>query len=713
MLRSMVLSMEQKCGTNHPILQPRLKQLFKSVRKMRMARFTIIFAVTAMGAYSNATLAHNEVFSVVRSALISQNIVAQREKFEAAERRMRSVNAVEFEQLRHRFAGYPLWPYLEGEYLQRNLSMAREATVLDFLSQHYGSPPERQLRDAWLRYLGRRNDAERYVRDYVARGNIEQQCRYLGYRLDQNPTDVELAEDIWPQVTSRWTQATSQPRVCDRVFARWSDAGQRTQAIVWQRFDAALNAGVWNIARYARSLLSDSAEPGATELASQLMTLRQRPQRGLAQWSTLPANSERARHHLYAALQQISWADIDLMQSLWLQMRDEIPFSSNQRQVLDSQIGVVLAVRDEPQARIWFNSIDTTQLGPAGQHWYLATLLRSEDFKALLEFTQHMTEGAQRDYWQARALVELDRPMEAEAIWKSLSQQRHYYGFMAAAYLGQQPNLSREPVAALPTARLNVQGRPEMLRAREFYELGRFFDARREWNLVRARAPQEERIAAAVLAYEWGWYDQSIRELASLGLLQDLERRFPIGFAEDLQREASNQNIDASWAFAIIRRESAFQIDALSPVGARGLMQIMPATADYIQRTSSAGRPSQRAPNLNNPTENIRYGTYYLSELLNRNRGNWLLATASYNAGYHRVQEWIPAAPVPVDIWIETIPYQETRDYVKAVLTYQQIYVSLLGRDDNLLEHMHSMLMDPQGDLCDYAERDHSPIAVC
>ena len=324
-----------------------------------------------------------------------------------------------------------------------------------------------------------------------------------------------------------------------------------------------------------------------------------------------------------------------------------------------------------------------------------------------------MSEGAQRDYWRARALVELGRPLEAEAMWQELAKQRHYYGFMAAAFLDVEPNLSREPVQAPPSARLTVQGRPEMLRAREFYALGRFVDARREWNLLRVRVPAEEQVAAAILAYEWGWYDQGIREFATLGLLQDLERRFPTGFEDVLQREASNHNIDASWAFAIIRRESAFQVDALSPAGARGLMQIMPGTADYIQRRASVGQTSQRSVNLNNPTENIRYGTYYLSELLNRNGGNWLLATASYNAGFHRVQEWIPATPVPVDIWIETIPYQETRDYVKAVLTYQQIYVSLLGRDDNLLEHMHSMRMDPQGNLCDYAERDYTPIAVC
>lgn len=716
--------MEQKCGTNHPILQQRLKQLFKNVRKLKVARRLVHRTVTKTVAPSvlagiavlvpfHAWSGDSGLIPAAQLQLVSQDIVAQREAFEDAERRMRDVDEYEFYQLQQRFAGYPLWPYLEAEYLQRNLSMQQESYIRGFIERYQGTPPERQVRDAWLRYLARRNDGERYVRDYVARGSAEQQCRYLGFRLQQNPSAETLVEDIWPQVRHRWTQATSQPRVCDPVFSRWVDAEQRTQEVVWERFDAALDAGVWNIARFARSLLSDSAQPGATDLASRLITLRQRPQRGLQQWDRLPYDQERVRHHLFAALQQQSWANVERTQRLWQAMREQVPFSDQQRQVIDGQIGVILAVRNEPDARDWFESIDRSALGPSGQHWYLATLLRDTDFEALLAFTDYMDEGAQRNYWRARALGELDRHVEAESIWQALAEHRHYYGFMAAAFIDQEPNLSRSITEPDPDAMLRLQGRSETQRAREFVKLGRYFDARREWNLVRARVPEEERIAAAVLAHEWGWLDQSIREMASLGLLQDLERRFPVGFADELRREASNNNIDVSWALAIIRRESAFQVDAVSPVGARGLMQIMPDTAQYIQRNAALGRAGQRSPNLYNPSENIRYGTHYLSDLLRRNNGNWLLATASYNAGFHRVQQWVPKTPVPVDIWIETIPFQETRDYVKAVLTYQQIYVSLLGRDDKLLEHMHSMRMDPEGGLCDDAEPETPPIALC
>lgn len=701
-------SMEQKCGTNHPILQPRLKQVFKSfqTRQRRYLLLPLVFLFT-----SPLSVADDGGTTISPVSLTQTNIEDLRERFPAAERSARRANEYELAQLYKEFSDYPLWPYIESAYLQENASVNKEAQVLSFMQQYYGSPAERAVRDAWLNHLARRNDAERYTRDFVSRGNTQQMCRYLGYRLQLTDSESVREEEIWPLVEERWVQASSQPRICDPVFNQWTAAGKRTQDVVWRRFDRAVQASNWNMARYTRSLLSDSEQPGATQLASDLIALRQRPTR-LADFASLPADSERARDHAYEVLQQLVWRDTDRVQRLWGPLQEHFEFTPSQTAVTNSQIGVVRAVRGEEQARVWFEQTDLSALGPAGQHWYLATLLKDQDFAAVLEFTEVMDEGAQRQYWRARALTELDRPLEAEAQWRELAQVRNYYGFMAAAHIEAEPNLARESVTVSSERLDALTSRPEVQRAYELRQVSRYFDARREWNLVRSRINQEEQVAAAILIYNWGWLDQSIRELAALGLTQDLERRFPLGFESVLREQADANNIDVAWALAIIRRESAFQPDAVSPVGARGLMQIMPDTAAYLER-SSVGRSPRRSADLNDPDENIRLGTRYLADLLRRNGDNWLLATASYNAGYYRVQEWIPKEQVPVDIWIETIPYQETRDYVKAVLTYQQIYANLLGRDDKRMQHMHSMLMNPDGALCDDAENDAQPIAIC
>lgn len=691
----MVLSMEQKCGINHPTLQPGFKQVFKNLCR----------ALSAIGlvAITSAPVVSAEEVTKGAGQVLPTNLAALRDGFERAERQAGRADADEFLRMYKQFSTYPLWPYLESAYLQNNLSLNNEARIVAFMEKYYGSAAERSLREAWLDFLSRRNDGARYQRDFVSRGSELQLCRYLNFRLrDEGPSD-----ELWDMVNTRWLQASSQPRACDPVFRAWQDAGQRTTERVWQRFDLAVNAGNWGLARYIRSLLPDTEQTQANEI----LRIRQRPTR-LSQYQRLNADDARARDHAYLAMQRLVWQDLRQAQRLWPGLNEYFEFSASQRNATVSLIGVVLSVRAEPQARQWFDNQDVDALSEPARHWYLATLLREQDFAALLELTEQLPHSAQQQYWQARALQSLNRSLEAEPVWQALAQQRHYYGFMAAAQLDQPVNMDRESVT-VPQASINMLlSRAEIQRAYEFYQLGRYFDARREWNLARARLGEDERLAAAVLAYQWDWLDQSIRELAQLGQLSDLERRFPLGYAELLVSASENQGIDPSWAFAIIRRESAFQTDALSPAGARGLMQIMPDTADYLQR-QQPGPTNRRPVNLNQPDENIRLGTRYLAELLNRHSGNWLLATASYNAGYYRVRQWVPDDTMAADMWIETIPYQETRDYVKAILTYQEIYANLLGRDDKVLKYMHSMRIHPDGVVCTHAETDSQPIALC
>ncbi|MFN3901350.1 MAG: lytic transglycosylase domain-containing protein, partial [Alishewanella aestuarii] len=153
------------------------------------------------------------------------------------------------------------------------------------------------------------------------------------------------------------------------------------------------------------------------------------------------------------------------------------------------------------------------------------------------------------------------------------------------------------------------------------------------------------------------------------GYWDDVELRFPLAFKEEIQRFAKSAQVDSGWAMAIARRESSFMPDANSPVGARGLMQIMPDTANYI------AKKKVQVSQLYNPVTNIDFGTDYLNYLMRRNDGNLIMATAAYNAGYSRVRQWIPRdRAVPVDVWVETIPFRETREYVKAVMAYYQIY---------------------------------------
>ncbi|RUO33678.1 transglycosylase SLT domain-containing protein [Aliidiomarina soli] len=694
--------MEQKCGTNHPTLQPGFKQVFKSFRWLALSG--CLAFISSLPVWSGEVEQHRPTQADARP--LPENLSELRSEFVEAERSAGRADAQEFFELTERFYHYPLWPYIEAAYLEANLSLGRESRIRNFMQLYYGTAAERSLRDSWLRYLARRNDKQRFVRDFVDRGSQEQMCRYLVYRLQLTN---EPTEALWQMVEQRWVQPQSQPRTCDPAFNAWQQAGQRTDAVVWERFDLAIDAENWSMARYLRSLLTNEQ---SIELADNILLLRQRPQR-IIEYHQLPGDSERAKAHVIATTLKLAWRDIGVVRKVWEGMQAHFSFSDEQRQKVNSLVGVVLAVREEKDAREWFEQLPLEGLSESARHWYLATLLRQQDFAAILSLAESLPDSStQYRYWQARALNELGRPLEAEPIWHELAEQRHYYGFMAAAQLDVAPNLHRESVIIDEATRSRLLSRPEVQRAYEFLQLERYLDARREWNLVRARLPDEEREVAAVLASQWQWLDQSIREFSNLGLYSDLERRFPLGYQQLLTQHSGHWGLDLAWVYAIIRRESAFQPDARSPVGARGLMQIMPTTADYIER-NTPGPTNRHPPRLDRPEDNIRLGTRYMADLLSRNRGNWLLATASYNAGYRRVQQWVPEAQVAADIWIETIPYQETRDYVKAVLTYQQIYANLLGQDDKLMQHMHSMLIHPDGGICTNVESPAQLTSLC
>ena len=267
-----------------------------------------------------------------------------------------------------------------------------------------------------------------------------------------------------------------------------------------------------------------------------------------------------------------------------------------------------------------------------------------------------------------------------------MAQSRHYYGFLAASYLNKPVNFQNIPLVITAEEKALVTQSPEAKRALEFFAIGRFHHARLEWNYWLSKLNKRDKLVASKVATEMQWYDRAIFTLAKVGYLNDVNLRFPLGFETEIKHYAGNQKINPAWAFAITRRESSFMSDANSPAGAKGLMQIMPATAKQLARKKVSNQYLFKAKN------NIKLGTKYLRNLLDRHHGNQVLATAAYNAGPHRVKSWLKdAKPLPADVWIETIPFKETREYVKSVLAYQQIYQDKVGQKGSLFDQIIAM----------------------
>jgi soluble lytic murein transglycosylase len=293
-------------------------------------------------------------------------------------------------------------------------------------------------------------------------------------------------------------------------------------------------------------------------------------------------------------------------------------------------------------------------------------------------------EGNEREeprwrYWWARATELLGEGEAAAAAYRALSSERGYYGFLAADRVGRAYAIEFLPGEPSAEAIAALTARPPVRRTRELRVLGREVDARREWNLLIAGLEPAERAVAARLAHGWGWHGPAIIAAARSDSLDDLEVRFPLAHLEQVMPLAEGLGLDPAWVLAIARQESAFFADARSPAGALGLMQVMPATGRQIARWLDLRLSSDRQ--LLDPELSLRFGGTYLRHLLDRWQGHPLLATAAYNAGASRAERWRPTgAAMPGDLWVELVPFRETRGYLRRVLAYTVIYEHRLGR---------------------------------
>ena len=276
-------------------------------------------------------------------------------------------------------------------------------------------------------------------------------------------------------------------------------------------------------------------------------------------------------------------------------------------------------------------------------------------------------------YWQALGEIESGQALDAVADLESLRLERSFYGFLAADKLGKTYALDYAVLAADEAKLAALELRPEVIRARELYYVGQDGRGRSEWDAVVRNLSDDDKMQAAILAHRWGWHSRAISAAASLGEYDDLAIRYPLPFQQTFEAFSSLASISSTWAYGIARSESLFMRDVRSSAGAIGLMQLMPTTGRDVAKEIKL--PYSGLATLVDPESNIRLGTTYLGKMAERYGGNQVLATAAYNAGPHRVDRWLPEdGTIDARIWIENIPFNETREYVKRVLTAQTIF---------------------------------------
>ncbi|MBW9255999.1 MAG: transglycosylase SLT domain-containing protein [Candidatus Thiodiazotropha sp. (ex. Lucinisca nassula)] len=609
--------------------------------------------------------------------LNEEKLALQRERFLAAETALSKGDMAIYQALREELIGYPLLVYLDYQETVKHIDQQSVQGISNRLSRLEGTPLQSMLNNQWLRFLSKHELWQTYLQFSKPGGSVRQQCRRLQAMLKTGQ-----AEQAYSEVPGLWLNGRSQPKVCDPVFKSWIDAGHLTEQQVWQRFNMAMSQRQTRLANYLKRYLSKTEQ----QIADLWLKLYRQPAKiGKLYGINHPMKDEMA----IQIIRKLAWRDVEAAFGAWEKLQPMGIFSDKQQQKAIYALAGGLAREPDKQLSQRFNQLlpEQLKLDSRVSEKALQAALQVNDWTWVLQLVESLSatekQQAQWQYWHARALTKLDRENEARAILKQLSQERSYYGFMAANQLGVPPKLEHIALQSDQTITAVMALNPGLQRARELHMLKRPMSARREWNLALKKATPEELKAAAHLAQNWNWPSQSIITLAKLRHWNDLELRFPLAHQETITGQARGHGIDRAWVYAILRQESAFISDARSSAGARGLMQLMPKTAKQVAKELK--HSPLKLDDLFRPEVNIRLGTGYLNKIYRQLQENPVLATAAYNAGPHRVKSWLPDQTQATDIWIETIPFHETREYLKRVLAYTVIYNYRLGEQSKVV----------------------------
>jgi len=598
----------------------------------------------------------------------------QRNQFLQAKKELRAGNTGTFARLTEQLQDYPLYPYLLYEDLSRRIWKAKNEEIIEFLNQYPDLPITRDLRRKWLGILARRGHWQTYADHYTRQTDEILQCYYLQARVNTNRT-AYLLEDI----RTMWLLGESLPDQCDPAFKLLYASELVTPELLWERIRLSMANGKTGLASYLGRRLDEEDR----KWVSRWVAMHNNPSKGTSKpgFKDLPV----AREILVHGINRLSRRDINRAIRRWGDLQAAYDFSAEQTRETERNLAIRAARKDHSKAIEMLDRLSVPATDEDIFHWRVVTALDQQDWQALLKWTadEPPEEEAIRQrwlYWQGRALEETGANDAADNIFRSIAGERDYYGFMASDRLGQSYQLDHHAVVADVQSWQEITDRPAVMRARELYHLGLSYAARREWYLVQNQLTNAELQIAAAVAAGWERYDRAIMALGKARAYDDLVLRFPLAFEPLVKKYAEKRNLDQSWMYALTRAESAFMVDARSPSGALGLMQVMPATGQ--QTAKSIGFRTYKNSYLLEADKNVTIGSAYLMQMYERFGNNIVLATAAYNAGPNAVARWLPRKEcMQTDIWVEQIPYTETRKYVSRILYFSSIYDWRLDKD--------------------------------
>jgi soluble lytic murein transglycosylase len=568
---------------------------------------------------------------------------------------------------------YPLYVYLEYHDNRLNLKSTPFKQIKAFIKNNKDNYLGDKLYTKWLVSLAGQKKWTTFLKNYTPQKSQNMQCYYIQALANRKQLSkaLKLAKPIWQSNTN----LSSACKPLDKLIR---DNKKLTGSMLWTRIELAMLKRKTKLA----TKLSKDLSVKEKAMFSYWMKVYKKP--SLVSKALPKTLSSSIKKKIFTqGVRLLASKNPKLAHKSLNRFYKQYGLNKDQYEVLKRKVALRTAYRYAPQARGFLNEVNGTKAKTKDSlRWQAQVALKNSDWATLLETIELMPTEMQRDkqwlYWQARGLEATKQENEANDLYKKLAKQRNYYAFLAADRLNKPYQFNPNPVIKRNTKYL-IKKYPELQRIQELMAIDWPLSAKREWYQLLKRVNRDELQAIAILANQWEQYSQSIRSLAKAKKWHDLDLRFPTPHKGPVMQNADKNKIDPAWIYGIMRRESAFSEDVKSPVGAVGLMQLMPKTATYIGNKIGVKKVSYN--DLSKAKNNIELGSAYLSYLNDKYAGNKVLATASYNAGPNRVDRWIPKqGSIAADQWVDSIPFTETRAYVKAVLEYTTIFKSIMNK---------------------------------
>jgi soluble lytic murein transglycosylase len=560
---------------------------------------------------------------------------------------------------------YVIHDYLIAARLRRNLELKPsedlDSNVDLFLQAHTGQPVAKNLRNDWLTSLANRGRWDWFL---PRAGDVSTPpliCDRLQGRLATGDTKGLAAE-----VLGRWSLPQKQPPECERVFTWLRQQGLITPALAEARTRAALTA---DNPRLAREFMVDvPADKSAPLLQwAQLLDASKNALSNLAANPTATVEPEA----LVAGFDHLARGDAASALALLPKLLSRPDMTPTLQARLQRTAALGAAYGRDSGAVAAFDQLPEISVDNDVREWRVRAALWAGDYKKALTWIEQMPPNLSSmprwKYWRARATEATAGKENAARLYAEVAPLRDFYGYLAADRIHSPYALNANASVDDEAVQRSLAAQPGLIRAHALFDCDLDDDANLEWAVAFTGADSAMKVQAAHLAARWGWYAQSIITLAQSGEFDDVRLRYPRPYATEIAEASKLTQVPPDWILAVMRQESLFRDDAVSRAGARGLMQMTPSTA--VATAKRWHLPVPQKDGSFDPPMDVQRGAAHLRDLLDK-YGQLGLTLAAYNAGAIPVARWSPPRVMDADVWVENIPYGETRNYVQRIVEH-------------------------------------------